>query len=61
MKKALLIIDRGSKMKEVQDELQITCDLIKEKTEYDIVGYCFLEVIPPFIDEGIRRCIAKVL
>lgn len=59
MKKALLIIDRGSKMKEVQDELQITCNLIKEKTEYDIVDYCFLEVIPPFIDEGIRRCIAK--
>lgn len=57
MKKALLIIDRGSKMKEVRDELQETCDLIKDKTEYDYVDYCFLEVIPPFIDEGVKKCI----
>jgi sirohydrochlorin ferrochelatase len=57
MKKALLIIDRGSKMKEVRDELQETCDLIKDKTEYEYVDYCFLEVIPPFIDEGIKKCI----
>ena len=57
MKKALLIIDRGSKMKEVKDELQETCDLIKDRTEYDYVDYCFLEVVPPFIDEGIHKCI----
>lgn len=59
MKKALLIIDRGSKMKEVQDELQETCYLIKDKTEYDYVDYCFLEVVPPFIDEGIHKCITQ--
>ncbi len=46
-------------MKEVREELQIMCNLIKDKTEYDFVDYCFLEVIPPFIDEGIKRCIAK--
>ena len=57
MKKALLIIDRGSKMKEVRDELQETCNLIKDKADYSYVDYCFLEVIPPFIDEGIRKCI----
>jgi sirohydrochlorin ferrochelatase len=59
MKKALLIIDRGSKMKEVRDELQETCNLIKDKTEYDYVNYCFLEVIPPYIDEGIKKCIVR--
>ena len=57
MKKALLIIDRGSKMKEVQEELRNTCDFIKYKTDYSYVDYCFLEVIPPFIGEGIRKCI----
>jgi precorrin-8X/cobalt-precorrin-8 methylmutase len=31
--------------------------LIKDKTEYDYVDYCFLEVVPPFIDEGIKKCI----
>ena len=59
MKKALLIIDRGSKMKEVQEELHDTCDLIKNKTDYSYVDYCFLEVIPPYIDEGIRKCIEQ--
>jgi sirohydrochlorin ferrochelatase len=59
VKKALLIIDRGSKMKEVQEELHHTCELIKYKTDYSYVGYCFLEVIPPYIDEGIRKCIDK--
>jgi sirohydrochlorin ferrochelatase len=57
MKKALLIIDRGSKMKEVQEELRNTCDFIKHKTDYSYVDYCFLEVIPPYIGEGIRKCI----
>ncbi|CAN5879872.1 sirohydrochlorin chelatase [soil metagenome] len=57
MKKALLIIDRGSKMKEVQAELRNTCELIKYKTDYSYVDFCFLEVIPPYIGEGIRKCI----
>ena len=59
MKKALLIIDRGSKMKEVQEELRNTCGFIKHKTDYSYVDYCFLEVIPPDIDEGIRKCIDR--
>ena len=59
MKKALLIIDRGSRMKEVQDELSETCHLIQQMSDYVIVEYCFLEVIPPFIDEGIRNCLEK--
>lgn len=59
MKKALLIIDRGSKMKEVQEELRNTCELIKYKTDYSYVDFCFLEVIPPYIGEGIRKCINR--
>lgn len=59
MKKALLIIDRGSKMKEVQEELRNTCELIKYKTDYSYVDFCFLEVIPPYIGEGIRKCIDR--
>lgn len=46
-------------MKEVQEELHTTCYLIKNKTEYDYVDFCFLEVIPPYIDEGIKKCIEK--
>ena len=46
-------------MKEVKEELHHTCELIKYKTDYSYVDYCFLEVIPPYIDEGIRKCIEK--
>jgi len=57
MKKALLIVDRGSKMKDVQQELLETCVKIKSKTDYYYVDYCFLEVLPPFIPEGVNKCL----
>lgn len=59
MKKALLIIDRGSKMKEVQQELFETCSKIKAQTDYYHVDYCFLEVLPPFIKDGINKCLIQ--
>jgi sirohydrochlorin ferrochelatase len=59
MKKALLIIDRGSKMKEVQQELFETSSKIKAQTDYYYVDYCFLEVLPPFIKAGINKCLRQ--
>jgi precorrin-8X/cobalt-precorrin-8 methylmutase len=56
MKKGLLIIDRGSKMKEVRQELVETCSKLQNKTDYHYVDYCFLEVVPPYIEEGIKKC-----
>jgi precorrin-8X/cobalt-precorrin-8 methylmutase len=44
-------------MKEVQQELMATCLKIKSQADYYYVDYCFLEVLPPFIDEGIRKCL----
>jgi len=57
MRKALLIIDRGSKELEVQDELLKISNQAKEKGGYIYSNFCFLEVIPPYIEEGIRNCI----
>jgi precorrin-8X/cobalt-precorrin-8 methylmutase len=59
LRKALLIIDRGSKELEVQDELFKISNRAKEKGGYIYSNFCFLEVIPPYIDEGIRNCINK--
>ena len=56
MKRALLIIDRGSREPEVKQELEEICTSAKSKAGYDIAFYCFLEVVPPFIDEGVTRC-----
>ncbi|HXG06065.1 MAG TPA: sirohydrochlorin chelatase [Nitrososphaera sp.] len=59
MKKALLIVDRGSREPEVRQELQEICLLAKSRGGYDYAEYCFLEVSPPFIREGIDRCVAS--
>ena len=57
MKKALLIVDRGSSEPDVRQELQEICSLAKRRAGYDFADYCFLEVLPPFISEGIAKCV----
>ena len=57
MKRGLLIIDRGSREPEAVDELRLICGAIKERGRYEFVDYCFLEVIPPFLDEGMDRAL----
>jgi len=56
-KKALLLIDRGSREPEVKQELNGICNFVRNKTGYEYVNYCFLEVVPPFIEEGINLCV----
>nr|MDQ4050141.1 sirohydrochlorin cobaltochelatase [Thermoproteota archaeon] len=58
LKKALLIVDRGSREPDVRHELEQICRKTKQRTGYDYVDYSFLEVLPPFIAEGINRCVS---
>jgi len=55
LKRGLLLIDRGSREKEAKQELEVICKKIKEKGDYEFSNYCFLEVIPPYIEEGINQ------
>ena len=57
MKRALLVVDRGSREPEVRKELEEICQIARKKAGYDTSTYCFLEVVPPFIEEGVRNCI----
>ncbi|MDX1372368.1 MAG: CbiX/SirB N-terminal domain-containing protein, partial [Nitrososphaeraceae archaeon] len=59
LRKGLLIIDRGSREKDVRDELDEIAQIAKEKGGYYYSNYCFLEVVPPFIEEGILNCIRE--
>jgi len=59
LKRGLLLIDRGSRENEVKDELELICQRVKEKGNYEFSNYCFLEVIPPFIEEGIKKSLAS--
>ena len=56
MKRGLLLIDRGSREDEVKDELRYICSKAKESGGYQFSDYCFLEVVPPFIKEGMENC-----
>lgn len=57
MKRGLLLIDRGSKEREAEEELEKICKKVKEKGNYQFSEYCFLEVVPPYIEDGIRKCL----
>ena len=59
MKRGLLIIDRGSREREAEEELEIICEKVKEKGNYDFSEFCFLEVVPPFIEDGMEKCLKK--
>ena len=59
MKRGLLLIDRGSREKEVQEELGYICEKVRDAGNYLFCDYCFLEVIPPFIEESIEKCLKQ--
>ncbi|MGD2106152.1 MAG: CbiX/SirB N-terminal domain-containing protein, partial [Nitrosopumilaceae archaeon] len=59
MKRGLLLIDRGSREREASEELEEICKRIKNKGEYDFADYCFLEVEPPFIEDGIEKSLKQ--
>ena len=59
MKRGLMIIDRGSREREAEEELEIICEKVKEKGNYDFTEFCFLEVVPPFIEDGMEKCLKK--
>jgi sirohydrochlorin ferrochelatase len=59
LKRGLLLIDRGSREREASEELEVICNAIKAKGDYVFVEYCFLEVEPPFIEDGILRCLKQ--
>ena len=59
MRRGLLLIDRGSREEEVKDELQYICEKLKLKGNYYFSDYCFLEVVPPYIEDGIKKCLSQ--
>lgn len=61
MKRGLLLIDRGSREREASEELEIISAAVKEKGGYDWVDFCFLEVVPPFIEDGMEVCMKQNL
>lgn len=61
MRRGMLIIDRGSRQREAGEELEKICGAIEKEGRYEYVNYCFLEVEPPFIEDGLPKALAQNL
>ena len=59
MKRGLLLIDRGSREREASEELDVICQGIQAKGDYVFTDFCFLEVEPPYIEDGISKCLKQ--
>ena len=59
MRRGLLLIDRGSPQREASEELETICSEIMSRDRYAFVDFCFLEVEPPYIEDGIARCLRQ--
>jgi sirohydrochlorin cobaltochelatase len=59
LKRGLLLIDRGSREREASEELDVICQGIKAKGGYVFTDFCFLEVEPPYIEDGIAKCLKE--
>jgi sirohydrochlorin ferrochelatase len=58
-KRALIIVDHGSKFKEANDMLIKVANLIRQsgKFEIDIVKYAHMELVKPTITEAFDACV----
>ena len=59
MKRGLLLIDRGSREREVSEELDVICKEIQTKKNYVFTDFCFLEVEPPYIEDVIPKSLKQ--
>ena len=59
MKRGLLLIDRGSREREASEELEEICKQVKKSGDYVFTDFCFLEVEPPFIEDGIEKSLRQ--
>ena len=58
-RRGLLLIDRGSREREASEELESICTGVREGGGYAFAEYCFLEVEPPYIEDGMAKCLSK--
>ena len=57
MKKALLIIDHGSKKQEANDMIFDVVDMLKKQKKELIIHAAHMELADPTIADGIKKCI----
>ena len=54
-----MLIDNRSREREASEELEAICKELKSKSNYVFTDFCFLEVEPPYIEDGIEKCLKQ--
>lgn len=60
-KKALILVDHGSKFDRANQMLAEIAELLKGRSniEFDIVSYCHMELAEPTIEQAFEECASK--
>ena len=60
-KKALIIVDHGSKLEKANEMLAQIAELIKMKNspEFEIISYCHMEIAEPTIRQAFDDCVSQ--
>ncbi|MCK5709366.1 MAG: hypothetical protein KAI07_02400 [Deltaproteobacteria bacterium] len=60
-KKALIIVDHGSKLDQANEMLARIAELIKKKNspEFEIISYCHMELAEPTIRQAFDDCVSQ--
>jgi sirohydrochlorin ferrochelatase len=59
-KKALILVDHGSVVKEANDILAEIADMVRQSSrEFDIVLYAHMELVEPKISQAFDSCVAE--
>lgn len=58
MKRALLIVDHGSRRKEANDMLPELAALLLKKSDFSIIFHAHLELAEPSIEQAFDACVA---
>lgn len=58
MKRALLLIDHGSRREEANAVLGQVAEILRRQSEFSVVHYAHLEIAEPTIAQGFDACVA---
>jgi sirohydrochlorin ferrochelatase len=58
MKRALLLVDHGSSRSEANAVLVRIAEIIRDRSDFDMVHYAHMEIAEPTIAQGFDACVA---
>lgn len=58
MKRALLLVDHGSRREQANDVLAEVAEIVRRRSDFTVVRYAHMEIAEPTIAQGFDACVA---